>query len=255
VLDVSDPSSPTLRGSAVTADWAAGVDVADDLIYVAAQTDGLRILQSLVADASVDVRPDILNLKSTGLWITCYIELTPGFDVDEIDTGTLLLNRAVAAAGPTATGDYDSDGIPDLMVTFPRSEVVAVLPIGSEAEVSVRGTVGDSPFAGVDRIGVVDPEIGPRTVIVNQPLQFSAALIAEGLTGPVSYSAENLPTGATLDPTTGWFQWTPTAEQIGDHSNVIFRAADGLDEIVDSITITVVEASTRISPAIWDFYR
>jgi hypothetical protein len=255
VLDVSDPTSPTLRGSAVTADWAAGVHVVDRSIYVAAQTDGLRIFRSLIADASVDVKPDILNLKSTGLWVTCYIELSPDFGLNEVNTGTLLLNGTVAAAGPTATGDYDSDGIPDLRITFPRTEVFAILPIGQNVAISVSGTVADSDFVSVDRIGVVDPEIGPRTVIVNQPLQFSAALIAEGLTGPVTYSAENLPAGATLDPTTGWFQWTPTPDQVGDHPNAIFRAADGLDAVVDSITITVVEASTRASPAIWDLYR
>jgi hypothetical protein len=203
----------------------------------------------------VDVQPDILNRKSTGPWVTCYIELSTGFGLNEVNTGTLLLNGSVAAAGPTATGDYDSDGIPDLRVTFPRTEVLAILSVGMNVEISVSGTVADSDFVSVDRVGVVDPEIGPRTVIVNQPLQFSAALIAEGLTGPVSYSAENLPAGATLDPTTGWFQWTPTSDQIGDHSNVIFRAADGLDAVVDTVTITVIDASTHVSPAMWDLYR
>jgi hypothetical protein len=75
-------------------------------------------------EPTLDLDPDTLNLKSKGRWITGYIELYDGRDVRDIDIGTLLLNETIPAERwPYAVGDYDEDGIPDLMVKFNRSRV------------------------------------------------------------------------------------------------------------------------------------
>ena len=70
-------------------------------------------------------KKDTLNLKSKGKLFAAYIELPEGYDVADIDISTLLLNDTVPAEpSPTEIGDYDSDGIADLMVKFDRQEVI-----------------------------------------------------------------------------------------------------------------------------------
>lgn len=79
-------------------------------------------------EMTVDVHPDTLNLGSKGRWITCYIELSEGYDVGEIDVSSILLNGTVAAEGaPVEVCDYDGDGVEELMVKFDREAVVEEL--------------------------------------------------------------------------------------------------------------------------------
>ena len=205
--------------------------------------------------AEICIHPRTLNLKSQGKWITCWIELPRGHDVRDIDVSSLLLNGTVhAAAHPTAVGDHDEDNIPDLMVKFPRDQVIAILNVGENVPITVTGTVAGKDFQGTDSIRVINPGIGPQRATPGHALEFSVAILAEGLTGTVTYLAENLPAGAILDATTGWFRWTPTPEQAGVYQGVVFRATNGLDEIVESITITV-EITTSVRPVTWTLYR
>lgn len=73
--------------------------------------------------ATVDVHPQLLNLKSMGKWITAYIELREGYDVADINVSTLLLYNTVPVdlSAPIEIGDYDNDATPDLMVKFDRT--------------------------------------------------------------------------------------------------------------------------------------
>ena len=83
---------------------------------------------SALVPADIDVKPETLNLGSNGRWITCYIELPTPNSVASIDVGTLKLNNVVSAESrPTGIGDYDDDGVPDLMIKFDRSAVQDLL--------------------------------------------------------------------------------------------------------------------------------
>jgi len=74
--------------------------------------------------ATVDVDPDALNLKSSGEWITGYIELAEEYDVNDIDVSTVMLNGTFPAElQPSEVGDHDGDKVFDLMVKFNRTEV------------------------------------------------------------------------------------------------------------------------------------
>jgi hypothetical protein len=79
----------------------------------------------VIIHANIAVDPRTLNLKSKGNWVTVYTELPTGYSVADINVSTVMLNGTVPAAlNPTAIGDYDRDGIPDLMLKFNRSAVV-----------------------------------------------------------------------------------------------------------------------------------
>lgn len=75
--------------------------------------------------ATVDIDPDTLNLKMKGnKWITAYIEFPEPYNVNEINVSTVRLGTVPAELRPVEIGDYDSDGILDLMVKFDASSVI-----------------------------------------------------------------------------------------------------------------------------------
>jgi hypothetical protein len=130
--------------------------------------------EELVVPATIDINPDTLNVKSNGEWITAYIELPTGYDVNGIYVSTINLEHPsftepipVDSSAPATVGDYDIDGIFDLMVKFDRTAVVAYL--GTEdvtedetgtdyyEELTLTGELTDgTPFEGSDTIRVID---------------------------------------------------------------------------------------------------
>jgi hypothetical protein len=117
-------------------------------------------ISPLPVPATVDMDPDVLNPRSGGRWVTCYIELPSGYDPHDIDPSTVTLNETVQAeTSPTAVADYDQDGIADRMVKFSRSAVIEILPPGEQVEVRICGQVADGTFAGTDTIRVLMPQV------------------------------------------------------------------------------------------------
>ncbi len=106
--------------------------------------------------ATVDFDPDTLNLKSKGQVVTAYIELPKGYDVKQIDIASIRLNGSVPAlTKPTQVGDYDKDGVPDLMVKFNGDAVRSKLTAGSQVIVTITGKVAGISFEGSDIIRVI----------------------------------------------------------------------------------------------------
>ena len=89
-------------------------------------------------------------------WITAYIELPADYDVNEIDLESIRLNSQVQGElKPIRIGDYDNDGIPDLMVKFDRSVVQDILEAGDE--VIITGKLTDIIyFEGSDAIKIIE---------------------------------------------------------------------------------------------------
>jgi parallel beta-helix repeat protein len=121
-------------------------------------TTDVTIVTIITLEITLDVSPDALNLKSNGNWISAYIELPEGYDVNDIDISTILLNDKIPAESqPTVIGDYDNDGIPDLMVKFDRAAVQEILEVGDSEKIVVTGRLHDgTSFGGMDVIKVID---------------------------------------------------------------------------------------------------
>ena len=118
----------------------------------------------IAIQANVAIKPETLNLKSKGKWVTCYIELPEGYYVEDIDIDSVtltkinedLLDPPLYTVGPSGIGDYDDNGIPDLMVKFDGQELIPLLEVG-DAELTVAGELYDgTPFEGSDTIRVID---------------------------------------------------------------------------------------------------
>jgi hypothetical protein len=106
--------------------------------------------QDQIPVAKIDIDPNTLNLKSKGRWITCHIDL-PGYDVNEIDISTILLEDTL----PAEWGDIQGD---TLMVKFDRSEVEDMLVPGTY-NLKVTGELLDGTgLEGYsDEVRVIDP--------------------------------------------------------------------------------------------------
>lgn len=117
-----------------------------------------------ILQASIDIDPDVLNLKSKGRWVTCNIELPEGYDLHDINFSTILLNETITAEpNPATIGDFDNDLNLELMVKFERVEVISCILTNvnmneqikgfTTISLTVTGLLNDrTPFVGTDTI-------------------------------------------------------------------------------------------------------
>jgi PKD repeat protein len=118
--------------------------------------------------AIIDFKPNTLNLRGKGKWVTVYIELGEDYDVSLIDINTVLFNDQIPAENDPKYDfvtdpeikDRNDNGLPELMVKFDRSQVQSILSPGEEVTITVTGGVfhiyGLADFEGGDVIRVID---------------------------------------------------------------------------------------------------
>ena len=106
-------------------------------------------------EAAIDLDPDTLNLNSKGNWITCYISLSAGYNIADIEPGSIMLGGQIPAEQKWFEQE---DQI--LMVKFSREAVGGMLEgqLGDVA-LTVAGQLTDgTKFEGTDVITIVPPE-------------------------------------------------------------------------------------------------
>lgn len=111
-----------------------------------------------VVDATLDVYPGTINLKSKGKYVAAYIELPAGYDVADIDISSLVLagDCEPNQKKRVKIGDKDDDGIPDLRVIFSRADLRRSLTSGGMTELTIDGTLLDgTSFSGTDVVRVL----------------------------------------------------------------------------------------------------
>lgn len=120
-----------------------------------------------VVMSELDIDPDVIH-PSQGKFVTAYLELPVGhgYDLSEISISSILLNGALHPYNfPAEIGDYDNDGIPDLMVKFNRTDVQALLSLGDEVEIRITGQINGIDFEGVDTVRVIGEESVDKAAI------------------------------------------------------------------------------------------
>jgi len=109
-----------------------------------------------IIPATIEFDPDTLGLKNKGQKVILYIELPMGYNVAQIDISSVMLNGMVPALDkPTKVGDYDSDGVPDMMVKFNKAAIQDAITVGEEVEVTITGEVAGIGFEGSDTINLI----------------------------------------------------------------------------------------------------
>ncbi len=163
-----------------------------------------------------------------------------GSDPDKEDAGKLTYSVTGSPQGAifdttnrvfSWTPTFEQSGVYPL--TFTVSD-----PAGGSASQSMNITVHH-----VDRAPVL-ADVGPQAVDENKELK----IVLQGSDpdkedqSALAYFAENLPEGASFDPATATFSWTPTYEQSGVYKDIrfIFKAGALSDTIHTDITVNHV---------------
>jgi hypothetical protein len=180
-VELSDCAVTDLFMESPTSGWIAAYEYSDDDFGRILYWDGsslrevFRTPEPLIAisgvvgnideiEVTVEYKPETLNFKSKGRWITAYIELPEDYDADMIDIttvkivkidGIVLYTPIFAETSPTDIGDYDHDDLPDIAVKFSRKELIKHLSSG-DCSITIAGRLMDQTgFQGVDIIRVI----------------------------------------------------------------------------------------------------
>ncbi|MEN8006747.1 MAG: choice-of-anchor D domain-containing protein, partial [Candidatus Krumholzibacteriota bacterium] len=131
-----------------------------------------------VMAADSDIEPNTLNLANNGKYMACYVELPVEYDPADVVLETVMFNGVVLADDKffVYDGDFNGNGIPDLMFKFSRSEIEGILEEGEEVEVTVTGEIRDTIyFVATDIIRVINPTMvapnGGEFVAAGAPFQ------------------------------------------------------------------------------------
>ena len=145
---------------------------------------------------------------------------------------------------------------PDRMTIDPTSGLIKWTPtvdqLGDQlVTVKAENIAGEDEetFTIIVEEGAGAPEITstPPTSITVEEL-YTYSVEATGDPKP-TFSLTESPKGMTIDPNTGLIEWTPTNNQLGDHSVTIEAInTDGIDTQTFTIEVLAVEAEIDIDP-------
>ncbi len=154
---------------------------------------------------------------------------------------------------------YSASNLPSGATFTPSTRTFSWTPSSNQAGTysNVRFEVSDGELTDSENITITvnsagnDPPvlsaIGNKSVNIEGLLQFTiSATDPDG--DSLTYSASNLPSGATFTPSTRTFSWTPTSSQAGTYSDIHFEVSDG--ELTDSENITITVTSGGGSSAL-----
>jgi hypothetical protein len=180
-------------------------------------TLGISMRAAPLLAATVDIDPDTLKLTSKGTPITAYIELPDGYDVNDIVVSTVVLtwqdNSVPAEQTPTRVGDYDNDGLPDLMVKLSRAAVVEMLAgyVGDTTFQARGALISGALFEGSDTIRVIaSPPATPTPTSTPKPTETVEPTPEP--TEPVEPTPTEEPTQEPTPEPTDTVEPTPTEE-------------------------------------------
>jgi hypothetical protein len=102
-------------------------------------------------EAMVDIKPNTLNLKSKGRWVTAYLRLPSDYSVDMVELESLLLEGHIS---PERVHVDVEDQV--VKLKFGRREVQALVSV-PEALLTLTGELTSGiTFTGSDAIRVID---------------------------------------------------------------------------------------------------
>lgn len=148
--------------------------------------------------------------------------------------GTFTFVKSIAIGGGPRTavaGDFNKDGFVDFAVNDPSN-------VNNKTYIFLNHP---------NQAPALDP-IGNKTVNEGEALTFTVhATDPDG--DALTYSASNLPVGATFSTTTGIFSWTPSYNQSGNYTDIEFSVMDnGMPMQLDSELITITVGNINRPP-------
>jgi len=111
--------------------------------------------------ATIDIEPNTLNLKSSGKFITAFIKLPDGHDLNQIDRNTIQISEIgghpIEPILADRTLELEIEEEDGLAVKFDRKDLENVLVPGDEVEITIEGLLTSGRrLRGVDAIRVIE---------------------------------------------------------------------------------------------------
>lgn len=160
-IPTDEPSYSFFTGDLAPGDFSI-FGVAVDSLGNFAYSQPTRLTVQPAIQATVDIKPEAYNLKKQSGEMTAYIQLPQGYSVNDIDASTVKLVAPLnglpeQTACATAVGDFNKDGISDLMVKFKLPTTLSPLPDKfTDVTLTVSGCLKDGTFfTGADTIKVI----------------------------------------------------------------------------------------------------
>jgi hypothetical protein len=162
------------------------------------------------------------------------------------------LQFAINATDPDGdTLTYSASGLPANATFDPASHTFSWIPVYGQAGLyNVTFTVSDWVLQDSKSVRIIvnnsnnAPVFGPvADASVNQKEVLKVQVTASDSDGDVlTYSASNLPVGATFDPATRQFIWSPVYNQVGNYT-VTFSVSDGTLSASRNVTFTAIKVN------------
>ena len=161
----SSPTEFMEDGYLVGGEYPADVIAADvnadgklDLISANNLSNTISVFMSRteVVSVGLQIKHDRIDRHPGRDQVTAELQPPAPFKATDIDIATIRLNGTVAvdAHAGVSVDDRDHDGILELRVRFDRQTVIRTLAPGSEAVVTVTGTIAGRAFVGADTVRV-----------------------------------------------------------------------------------------------------
>mgnify|MGYP001794502360 CR=1 FL=1 len=246
------PEGATFEATTRTFKWTPTYEQSGSYVidFVMDDGGGGQDREPITIDVShIDRKPEIaaVNLQTVDEAQTLGIGIT-GTELDVEDKDKISFRMYNLPEGSTydaASATFEWKPTYDQSGTYPN--IMAVM---------ISGALTDTTYfpievKHVNRKPVLNT-IPAQVVNENELLTFSISGDDPDVedTGKITYSASNLPEGATFDPETQTFSWTPTFEQSALYENVVFTLTDpdGLNDTkATSIRVSHVNRAPVIS--------
>lgn len=242
IINVTVPSKPFLEGTYETESECYSVFKKDIYVFLAANTATL-IMRHNNEPVLADI-PD-LTLKEGEPFQLALEATEPDGDPIVIEASNLPEGSSFDAASRTFswTPTFEQSGIYGSIIFSVTEQTQSMLSVADTITVTVEH---------VNRLPDLPP-VESKSIDENAALTFE---IAEGSDpdaedqNRLKYLAENLPEGATYDPVTRMFNWTPTYEQSGTYiiDFLLSDGAGGIDREPVTITVNHVDRKPEIDP-------
>ena len=245
--------------------YPAPVLAANTIVEVSAPgsvSPGQTFVVSISVDPGTPIAGVQCSLNFDGTLITA----------DSVQEGNLLEQGGATFFNPGAIDEGSVSGIAGAIITpggtasAPGTFATITFTAGTEGGTSpldlsgvIVGDINGNPVPVStvdDTISVIGTQansapvlnpIGNKQITEGQTLAFSiTAIDPDG--DSLTYSASNLPSGASFNAATRSFSWTPTNGQAGTYPGVRFKVSDGDLTDYEDIAIIVIGAPSNDAP-------
>lgn len=242
IIDVTDPRRPVKSGSYSTEGKVYSAVKRDVYVYVAADNQTLILRQNF--------KPVIAEIEDQVVDENFLLMVrADAYDPDGDDIFFTVKNLPEGAEFDSLSGDLSWIPTYEQSGSYPNVNITVIEKTDSRlsSDVTFNITVNH-----VNRNPSL-PDIPDYQVDENQTITFT---IPEGSDpdiedkGRLTYSAQGLPEGASFNPQSRIFTWTPTFEQSGIYAIdfAVHDPAGGVDRNVSTITVNHVDRKPTLEP-------